>query len=268
MLKTSSSVGRNAPSRRHDTALPHAGKRNIFGVDVLVLQREAAIERIDFAVREMVHTPVAFLNANGANLAAGDRNYLHALSHFDVLADGIGVDTASRVLYGSTFPANLNGTDFLPVLLNKLDGPLKIGLFGAAPGVASRAMNELARFAPQHFYRTLGDGYGGEAAETEVLVKLARQPVDILLVALGNPRQEMWIAEHVTIAHATVPIGVGAFFDFMAGEVPRAPQWVIDMRAEWLFRLVQEPGRLWRRYILGNPVFLARVLAQKMFGRA
>ncbi len=267
MLRTSTSVERKAPPERHDTGLPFAHERNILGVDVLVLNREAAISRIDLAVRHMIHMPVAILNANGANFAANDRHYRAILKRFDVLADGIGVDIASRLLYGSAFPANLNGTDFLPVLLKKLDGPLKIGLLGAAPGVASRAMDELAHFAPQHFYRTLGDGYGGKRNEAEILAKLVHQPVDILLVALGNPRQEMWIADHITIAHATVPIGVGAFFDFMAGNVPRAPQWIIDMRAEWLFRLVQEPGRLWRRYVLGNPVFLARVFAQKFFKR-
>ena len=264
MAKTRTSVEELAPPERHDIVLPYAHKRNILGVEVLVLDREAAIARIAVAVRDMIHLPVAFLNANGANLAAGNPSYIQALHRFNVLADGIGVDTASQILYGSHFPTNLNGTDFLPVLLARLDGPLKVGLFGAAPGVASRAMDELAHFAPQHFYRTLGDGYGGERKQVEVLAKLAHQPVDILLVALGNPRQELWIADQITITHATVPIGVGAFFDFMAGEVPRAPQWVIDIRAEWLFRLAQEPARLWRRYVLGNPAFLARVLAQKV----
>ncbi len=265
MAETQTNVGQEALARRHDAGLPFAERRNILGIDVLVLDRQTAIDRIGIAVRNMVHTRIAFLNANGANLVANNERYEMALNRFDVLADGIGVDTASRILYGTAFPTNLNGTDFLPKMLESLDGPLKIGLFGAAPGVATRAMDELARFAPQHFYRTLGDGYCGTEEQARILAKLARQPVDILLVALGNPRQELWITDHITVAHATVPIGVGAFFDFVAGEVARAPQWVIDMRAEWLFRLVQEPGRLWRRYVLGNPAFLARVCVQKLF---
>ena len=81
---------------------------------------------------------------------------------------------------------------------------------------------------------------------------------------MGVPRQEFWIAKNITPRHCTMPIAVGALLDFLSGAVPRAPAWMRRLRLEWVFRLIIEPGRLWRRYILGNPVFLARVVRQKL----
>ena len=83
---------------------------------------------------------------------------------------------------------------------------------------------------------------------------------------MGVPRQELWIARNLTKQHCILPIAVGALLDFLSGSVPRAPGWMRTLRLEWLFRLIIEPRRLWRRYIVGNPLFLARVLYQKFFG--
>jgi exopolysaccharide biosynthesis WecB/TagA/CpsF family protein len=80
---------------------------------------------------------------------------------------------------------------------------------------------------------------------------------------MGVPRQELWISRHLTGASCTMPIAVGALLDFLSGSVPRAPLWMRRMRLEWVYRLWIEPGRLWRRYIVGNPLFLARVIARK-----
>jgi exopolysaccharide biosynthesis WecB/TagA/CpsF family protein len=85
----------------------------------------------------------------------------------------------------------------------------------------------------------------------------------VLLVALGNPLQEQWIDEHLIQLGVPVSIGVGALFDYLAGRVPRAPRWMLRMRAEWLFRLLVEPRRLWRRYVMGNPGFVWRVLRSR-----
>ena len=86
----------------------------------------------------------------------------------------------------------------------------------------------------------------------------------MLLVAMGVPRQELWIARHIDERHCTLPIAVGALLDFLSGAVPRAPLWMRRLRLEWLFRLVVEPGRLWRRYVVGNPLFLVRVVRQRL----
>ena len=90
---------------------------------------------------------------------------------------------------------------------------------------------------------------------------------DIVLVGMGNPRQELWLADNLAATGARLGFAVGALFDFAAGNVPRAPAWMRSLRVEWLHRLTQEPGRLSRRYLLGNPLFILRILGQR-FSRA
>lgn len=214
------------------------------------------------------HVKLAFCNANLVNIVAADPALRRLLEGFLVLPDGIGVDLGSRLLYGAPFPANLNGTDFIPALLDAEPRRLSVGLLGAKPDVAVRAAATLAQRHPRHRFRVLGDGFFDDARQAAMLADLATAPPDLLLVAFGNPRQERWIAENLGPQHAIVAAGVGALFDFLAGEVPRAPELLRRARLEWVYRLWCEPGRLWRRYILGNPLFLLRLLRQRLrFGR-
>jgi alpha-1,3-mannosyltransferase len=83
---------------------------------------------------------------------------------------------------------------------------------------------------------------------------------------MGDPKQELWLTEHLPQTGCRLGIGVGALFDFMAGAVPRAPAWMQSLRLEWLYRMMQEPRRLWRRYLVGMPMFLLRVGKQWIGG--
>jgi exopolysaccharide biosynthesis WecB/TagA/CpsF family protein len=246
---------------------PAIAKRDVGGVGIAVLTREAALGVLDDAMTHRDHIKLAFCNAHLANLAAQDVELRQALARFLVLSDGIGVDIGSRLLHGASFPANLNGTDFIPALLASQTRPLKVMLLGGRPGVAERAAARLARDHKAHRFEVLSHGYFTPAEEPGLLLRLREARPDLLLVAFGNPLQERWIAEKLDIRHASVAAGVGALFDFLAGEVPRAPRAIRQMRLEWLYRLWLEPGRLWRRYVLGNPVFLLRMLRVKYFGR-
>ena len=100
-----------------------------------------------------------------------------------------------------------------------------------------------------------------------MLDRLAALDPDITLVAMGTPQQEIWIDSNIRQGHGRMVFGVGALFDFISGAVPRAPMAVRKMRLEWVWRLIQEPSRLWYRYIVGNPVFLYHVFRYK-FRRA
>lgn len=242
-------------------------ERDIGGVGIAALTREEALSVLDAAIARRDHVKLAFCNANLVNLAANDRALRNTLARFLVLSDGIGVDIGSRLLYGESFPANLNGTDFIPALIGSQAQPLKVMLLGGKPNVAERAAARLAQDHPGHQFEVLSHGYFTPAEEPELLARLRAARPDILLVAFGNPLQERWIAEKVDIRHASVVAGVGALFDFLAGEVARAPEAIRQMRLEWLYRLWLEPARLWRRYVLGNPVFLLRMLRIRYFGR-
>jgi exopolysaccharide biosynthesis WecB/TagA/CpsF family protein len=246
-----------------DTPVTERAKR-LLGVTIADLSQAAALAMVADAITTKRHLRLGFCNAHTSNLAWDDAAFRELLGQFTLLPDGVGVDIAAKALTGKAFVANLNGTDFMPAMLMHMERPLRIALIGAKPGVAERAAGAMLRKTNHHKIVRILDGYAGEEAERRFIDALATEPVDLLIVAMGNPRQERWIANNIDARHATVAVGVGAFFDFLAGIVPRAPLWVRRIRMEWVYRLMQEPIRLFRRYLVGNPVFLFHVLLMKL----
>ena len=237
--------------------------KRILGISVLAIRWDDAIALLARLIAERRFTKVSFLNAHNANIAYSDPVFAEALDDFLILPDGIGVDLAAQLLYGAPFPDNLNGTDFVPAFLQASTRPLTVGLLGATRVNAEAASVKLAALAVQHNFVVIHDGYFSAEQEPEIIGRIAALRPDMLLVAMGVPRQELWIARHIDERHCTMPVAVGALLDFLSGSVPRAPLWMRRMRLEWLFRLAVEPGRLWRRYVVGNPVFLWRVFKQR-----
>lgn len=254
------------PDARANTTRQTHEWRDILGISVAVMTMEEALSLLDRRIELKQFLPLAFLNANNANLAAKHPDLLNAFGRFLVLADGVGVDIASSVLHGEKFPENLNGTDLVPGLLRRIKRPLKVALIGARADVAECARDGFKAMCPQHAVTLISDGYFSEADEPGILARLEAERPDILLVAMGVPRQELWITQRIGPGHCTVPIAVGALFDIFTGAVPRAPQWMLRMRVEWLYRLWREPKRLWRRYIIGNPIFVASIIRARLSG--
>ncbi len=238
--------------------------REVLGIPVAAMRMSEAVELLDHCISTGRFTPVAFLNANNANIAREKPELKQAFDQFLVLPDGVGVDIASLVLHGSVFPENLNGTDLVPLLLKRHKGNLKVALVGARRKVADDACRTFKELCPQHSFAVVADGFFGRDDEPRILASLEALHPDILLVAMGVPRQELWIARSINSRHCTMPIAVGALFDIFTGAVPRAPDWMLKLRIEWMYRLWREPRRLWRRYLVGNPVFLASLLAAKV----
>ena len=110
------------------------------------------------------------------------------------------------------------------------------------------------------------DGFFKPEETERILEEINNSNADILLVAFGTPKQELWLAEHHDKLKPCVRLGVGGLFDFYSGRMPRAPIWMREIGMEWSWRLLQEPGRMWRRYLIGNPLFLYRVWLQKNRG--
>jgi exopolysaccharide biosynthesis WecB/TagA/CpsF family protein len=200
--------------------------------------------------------------------ALGDDEYYQIMSHNLVLPDGIGLNIASQVTHGSPFPANLNGTDFVPAFLTFMETPRRIGLIGGARAVVEKAAENFSRHAPWHEFFVISDGFFDKANPEPVIAEVERQKLDILIVGMGTPLQEKWVHQNIRADHARLVLTVGALFDFVSGTVPRAPKTVRMMRLEWAYRLVQEPARLWRRYIIGIPIFLFRVFQYRFSRRA
>lgn len=240
-----------------DTSLPVV---TILGVPFTLATFEEGIERIEALLAVPGSTrQVVLANAHTLNLATDDAGYRDVLAQAPlVLRDGIGLEIAAR-LAGAEPGHNFVGTDFVPALLRVLGARLagvSVYLLGARDGVALAAARTLRERTPGLRVAGVEPGYG-DLAGAVGRIRAARP--DVLLVALGNPLQERWIHAHGDQLGASVAIGVGALLDYLGGGVPRAPRWLLRMRGEWLFRLLVEPRRLWRRYVVGIPRFLVRV---------
>lgn len=181
------------------------------------------------------------------------------------LVDGKPLVWASRLL-GAPLPEKVSGADLILPLLERASlRKWRVYFLGARPGVPERAARAaLARF-PFELVGTDSPEISLEAGHVptaEALLRVQKARPDLLFVALGSPKQELWIARHREALGPTVALGIGAGLDFLAKEVKRAPAWMSHSGLEWLFRLGQEPKRLWRRYLVRDPRFLLILLSE------
>lgn len=240
----------------------HASQVTIFGVTIRNLSMN---QMLDMLVQQAQHpkhhlTPFAFVNADCLNKAYCDHKYHQILNQCEaVFADGIGVRIACR-WQGVDLKGNLNGTDMLPLLCERLiEANLSLYLLGGAPEVAHQAAEQLQHRFPQLQIAGTHHGYFHEADTKQVIKKINQSGAAVLLVAMGAPKQELWLNQYQAKLTPAVGIGVGGLFDFYSNRISRAPLWLRQIGMEWIWRLMQEPNRMWRRYIIGNPLFLYRV---------
>lgn len=209
---------------------------------------------------------LAFVNPDCLNKAHERESYRRVLAAAEVvLPDGIGIHYACKIL-GTALAANVNGTDLFPRLCDAAEAAGRSLYFlGARREVVESLRQRVAERWPRLRIAGVRDGFfarGGEE-ERDVVAAIRDSGADLLLVAFGAPAQEEWIAAHAGELGVAAAMGVGGLFDFYSGRIPRAPGWVREIGFEWAWRLVQEPGRMWRRYIVGNPLFLWRIWRQR-----
>jgi N-acetylglucosaminyldiphosphoundecaprenol N-acetyl-beta-D-mannosaminyltransferase len=242
---------------------------NVSGIRLLNLGMDELVAAIESAIDARARTQIAFVNPACVNIAARDPLYRATLARAEwVCPDGIGMKIAGRIL-AQPLRQSLNGTDLFPRLCAALARSNRsIYLLGARPGVAAAA----AAWAQKQFpgLRIAGtqSGHFQGDDEAHVLAAIRDAGADVLLVAMGAPTQDHWLRWNLKLSGATVGIGIGGLFDFYGGRVPRAPLWLREIGGEWVCRLLQEPRRMWHRYLVGNATFLWRVVRERMAGGA
>lgn len=207
---------------------------------------------------------IATANAEMVMRAQTDRELAHILQHADlVVPDGAGVLWAAEQ-QGKKFKERVTGVDLACSLLQEAAArQTPVYLFGGAPGIAEQAAaNVQQQIGSLHIAGT-HSGFFSADEEKDIIEDIRSQGTRILLVALGVPKQEKWISEHLYELGPCVCMGVGGTFDVLAGKAARAPKWMQDNRLEWLYRLLKEPTRFKR--MLALPKFVAAV---KLGGRA
>ncbi len=213
---------------------------------------------------------VMYVNAHVVNQSRELPELAAALKRADLIyCDGYGVRLAARVLRLSV-PHRMTGADWIWGLAELCERSGKsLYLLGSEPPIARQAADTLRQAHPKLEVTGAHHGFFGlESPHHERVIEdiHARRP-DILLVGMGTPKQELWVDRYAERSQVPVVWTVGALFDYVSGRTPRAPRWLADNGLEWMFRLGVEPRRMWRRYLLGNPVFLARVMAAARRGR-
>jgi N-acetylglucosaminyldiphosphoundecaprenol N-acetyl-beta-D-mannosaminyltransferase len=171
------------------------------------------------------------------------------------------------MLYGTRLQDNVNGTDLTPLLFAAgRDQGLRYFLLGNTEERIARAAN----FTQDHFPGwTLAGFHHGYLQDPEknraAIAQIQQAAPHLLLVGMGNPIQERWIDMHLQELGVPLCMGTGGLFDYWAGNLDRAPAWVRDIGYEWLHLLIRQPSKF-RRYVIGNPLFLARVARQRSAG--
>lgn len=235
-------------------------KSHLLGVEVDNVTTEQFLQALMDFIQEGTPRQIAYVNVDSLNRAFLDRRYKAILSESDlVYADGMGVVWASWV-FGHSLQERVNAGDLIPKLCRMcVERQLKIYILGGEPGVAEKARKALVHKYPGIQIVGVRDGFFSEAENEQVVSEIRDAAPDILMVGMGVPKQEKWTKRYLNELNVPVVWGVGALFDYIAGKFSRAPVWMRKLGLEWLFRLVLEPKRLWKRYLLGNFIFTFRI---------
>jgi len=238
--------------------------KTVLGIPIVALR----LKEISSVVVKLIETSgkktFFYVNAHCLNIAGKDHVYKKILQRGTlVYADGMGPILASRIL-GRPLLERTSAPDFIEEIFDiAQEKKWSFYLLGGEADVVQKA----AKFLQKKFPRLKIAGYspGFFAGNNEIIEKINRAKPDIVLVGIGTPRQEKWIADNINRVNADTFWAVGGLFDFFSGKRKRAPIWVQRLGFEWAFRLAQEPRRLWKRYLFGNIHFLLTVFGETKF---
>ncbi len=236
-------------------------RANLFGVGIDALGMEETVAHVAGLVSTNRPAWVMTLNPEYLYRARFDHRLLDLARRADlVTADGEGIVWACRVA-GCPVPERVTGIDLMLGLLERASAAgWSVYFFGAGPGVAAAAAEKAHREYPGLRIAGSRHGYFQEDEERGIAREIRDSAPDLLFVALGAPKQEIWIDRYLEKTGAGVAIGVGGSFDVLAGKVARAPRWIRRMRLEWLARLLRQPSR-WRRQMI-LPLFVWAVIKE------
>lgn len=241
---------------------------SLLGAQLSLYSEAELLSLIHTAIREQRSATILSGNVYAYNLAYEHpwlRQYFNQVDA--VRLDGVGVRLAAYLL-GHRSPPRMTWADFgwsLAAFAEKEN--ISLFLLGSKPGIAEKAAERLRSRYPNLQIAGVYHGYfnkeTGSAENEAVLQRINASKPDILIVGFGMPLQERWLLANRDRIEANVVLTGGAVFDYLSGELRRGPKWLTDYGFEWLARMLIEPKRLWKRYVIGNPLFLWRVFKQR-----
>jgi len=234
-------------------------------IDQIILPE--LLERVNYSIATARKIKIMYANIHTMNLSFSNLDHRRALCSADmVYCDGEGVRWGAR-LQGKFLPQRMTGADWIYDLCEMCEEKsYSLYLLGGEDGVSDEAAKILQERFPN--LRIAGTHYGYFPKDFKkndrVIASINKKSSDILLVGFGSPLQEKWIDENFEKVNSCVVWAVGAVVDFVSGKVPRGPRWMLDNGMEWLFRLIIEPRKMWKRYIIGNIIFFTRIIKERL----
>lgn len=239
----------------------------LFDVPVDVTTLPDLLQEVESILLLKQRSKIMYLNINCMNYAYNNPRYRKTLNEADVVyCDGAGIVLGARLM-GIYLPGRMTGADWIYDLCELCERKgYSLFFLGGEPGIAEKAKEVLIKRFSKLLIIGTHHGYFTKNDNDILIFKINKLRPDILLVGLGTPLQEFWIDENFHKLNVPVVWAVGAVMDFVSGKLPRAPKWMLNNGLEWLFRLLIEPSRMWKRYIIGNPLFILRVLKERIRG--
>ena len=239
-------------------------KSTVLGVEVACVDKSQLLKLVLGWCKQQTKRTVMYVNAHCLNLAATHPDYHDLLNKADlVYADGISVVWASRYL-GGCRTHKITGREWIYDLCSlAAQLGVKIAILGGAPGIAQKAAQNLVNLYPNLQIVSIAHGFLSEQEEQDYFRNLAELTPDVLFIGMGTPKQERWIMQNRPIIAAPVCWAIGATFNYVAGVEKPLPNWLERFQLEWLWRLMMNPKNKWSRYLIGNPLFILRIIKQK-----
>ena len=242
------------------------GALELLGIKVHDVSATGVLDYMGSVIRSGRQASILHANAYAANLAGRNARMRQALNDAQmVFCDGDGIRLACRAL-GLATPPKVTYARWLPLVADWCEQHgHSIYLLGGRPGVAELAARRFQERHPRIRVAGTHHGYFEKSGPESdaVVAEINRVHPDVLLVCFGMPIQEQWVQAHAAKLATHVVLTGGAALDYAAGTAVPTPPWMVRLQLEWLYRLWKEPRRLFTRYVIGNPEFILRVLAER-----
>ncbi len=232
-------------------------------VDVLTMQE--TVHLIDDAIGKKESIQHIVVNAAKLVKMQSDKELYESVVSSDIInADGMGVVWAAKML-GKKLPERVTGVDLMQNLVKlSAERGYRIFFFGGREEVVTEVVRKYENAFGKEIIAGYRNGYFKKEEEQQIARDIAASKADILFVAISSPTKEIFLNTYKELLQIPFVMGVGGSFDVVAGKVKRAPKWMQNYGLEWLYRVIQEPRRMWKRYLVTNTLFIYYVFKEKI----
>ena len=241
----------------------------LLGIKISVLDKLDILSLIKSNIENSKKSLISYVNIHAMNICSIDTRFYNILNNAELIFnDSYGIILASRIT-GQGIPPRNTPPDWINELSELcINNKFTMYFLGGKDGVSRKAADKLIEKYPELCILGAEHGYYNKSKTSiennELIKRINKNKPDILVVGFGMPLQEFWIDENYKYIDAKIFLPVGAFFDYVSESKNRSPKWITSNGLEWVARLIAEPKRMWKRYILGNPLFYYRVFKEKV----